>query len=90
MINTNKQTNQWTRRLIKDWRYLFLDAAELRDLDDERGGASLVLNGSKQSSYIVHTEGLWPAPVPPSLDADVQQLQDSTESEYTHKNRDRS
>lgn len=76
-IFTNKEVSKGV--ITKKWQYLFLDTIELYDLDDERGGASFVLNGPKQSPYVVHAEGLWPAPVPPSFDADVQQLEDSTE-----------
>lgn len=57
--------------------HLFLDPIELYHFDDEGSRAALVLNGPQQGPYVVHTEGLWPAPVPPSLDADVQQLQDT-------------
>lgn len=56
------------------WRktlYLFLDTVELHHLDDKRGGATFVLDGPQQRPHIVHAEGLRPAPVPPSLDADV-------------------
>lgn len=51
--------------------YLFLDAVELHHLDDKRGGAPFVLDGPQQRPHVVHAEGLRPAPVPPSLDADV-------------------
>lgn len=85
-IFTNKEVSKGV--ITKKWQYLFLDTIELYDLDDERGGASFVLNGPKQSPYVVHAEGLWPAPVPPSFDADVQQLEDSAESRtYTQKQR---
>lgn len=55
-------------------KYLLLDAIEPQHLDDEGGGASFVLNGPEQRPDVVHAERLGPAPVPPALDADVQQL----------------
>lgn len=61
--------------------YLFLDAVELQHLNDERSGASFVLDGPQQRPHVVHAEGLWPAPVPPALDADVEQLERRPERE---------
>lgn len=58
-------------------KYLLLDAAELQHLDDERSRAAFVLDGPEQRSHVVHAEGLRPAPVPPALDADVEQLRDA-------------
>lgn len=89
-------TKTWQKQTTEslshyNFLYLFLDTVELHHLDDEWCSAPFVLNGPQQSPYVVHAEGLWPAPVPPSLDADVQQLQDGTEQD-THiqtPNRDR-
>lgn len=38
--------------------YLFLDAVELQHLNDERSGASFVLDGPQQRPHVVHAEGL--------------------------------
>lgn len=66
--------------------YLFLDTVELQHLYDERSCASFVLDGPQQGPHVVHAEGLGPAPVPPALDADVEQLERGPEREtQTHQ-----
>lgn len=67
--------------------YLLLDAIELQHLDDEGGGASFVLNGPEQRSDVIHAERLGPAPVPPALDADVQQLKNKEKEKETKATR---
>ena len=64
--------------MSKNRQYLFLNPTELHHLDNEWGSASFVLNGPQECPNVVHAEGLRPAPVTPSLNADVQQLQDGS------------
>lgn len=65
-------------RLEEGGTYLLLYPAELPHLDDERGSSALVLNGSDESPSLVHAEGLRPAPIAPTLNTDVQQLERKT------------